>query len=125
MARTDLDMTKFRKLLEEEREKALADAHQANRIFEDSEEMATGELTTHDDHIADIASDVTDREQQVVLRDNIRHIVDQIDHAFTKMDAGTYGLCDECGKEIPVERLEFEPYAAYCVEDMERIEGTA
>jgi RNA polymerase-binding protein DksA len=125
MPRTDLDFDKFRGLLQKERAKALDDAKQANQIFDESEADSTGELTTHDDHQADIASDLLDREQQVVLRDNIRHIVDQIDHALEKIENGTYGLCDECGKEIPEERLELEPYAAYCVEDQEKIEGTA
>jgi RNA polymerase-binding protein DksA len=125
MPRTDLDLNKFRQLLKEERAKAIDDAWQAGQIFEENEADATGELTTHDDHQADIASDLLDREQQTVLRDNIRHIVSQIDHAFEKIELGTYGLCDECGKEIPTGRLELEPYAAYCVEDQEKIEGTA
>jgi RNA polymerase-binding protein DksA len=125
MPRTDLDLEKFKSLLNEEREKAIQSAHNADEIFEASQEWETGELTTHDDHQADIATDLTDREQSVVLRDNIRHIVDQIDHALEKIERGTYGLCDECGKEISLERLEFEPYAAYCVEDQAKLEGTS
>ena len=124
MPRTDIDFNKFKTLLQEERAKAMESAEHADGIFQDSQEVETGELTTHDDHMADIASDLTDREQAVVLRDNIRHIVDQIDHAIQKIELGTYGICDECGKDIPEERLEFEPYAAYCVEDQARIEGT-
>lgn len=124
MPRTDLDFEKFKTQLNEEREKAIESAQNANEIFDESEEYESGELTTHDDHQADIASDVTDREQAVVLRDNIRHIVDQIDHALQKIEQGTYGICDECGEPIPVERLEFEPYAAYCIKDQSRIEGT-
>jgi RNA polymerase-binding protein DksA len=125
MPRTDLDLEKFKSLLHEEREKAMQSASNADEIFEASQEWETGELTTHDDHQADIATDLTDREQTVVLRDNIRLIVGQIDHALEKIELGTYGLCDECGKEISVERLEFEPYAAYCVEDQAKIEGTS
>jgi RNA polymerase-binding protein DksA len=125
MPRTDLDLNKFKTLLNEEREKAMQSASNADEIFESSQEWETGELTTHDDHQADIASDVTDREQAMVLRDNIRLIVQQIDHALEKIELGTYGFCDECGKEISTERLEFEPYAAYCVEDQAKIEGTS
>jgi RNA polymerase-binding protein DksA len=124
MARTDIDLEKFRGLLLEEREKAIKDAQRAGQIFSDSEENETGELTTHDDHLADIATDLTDREQTVVLRDNIRHIVTQIDHALEKIENGTYGICDICLEPIPEERLELEPYAATCVKDQELLEGT-
>ncbi|MBW3624813.1 MAG: TraR/DksA C4-type zinc finger protein [Armatimonadetes bacterium] len=124
MPRTDLDFDQFRKQLMEEREKALQSEHNADEIFDTSEEFETGELTTHDDHQADIATDLTNREQAVVLRDNIRHIIDQIDHALEKIDNGTYGICDDCGENIALERLEFEPYAAYCIKDQAKIEGT-
>lgn len=124
MPRTDLDFGKFKQMLLDEREKALRSEHNVDEIFDESEEDATGELTTHDDHQADIATDLTNREQAVVLRDNIRHIVSQIDHALEKIEVGTYGICDACSKEIAVERLEFEPYAAYCIEDQAKIEGT-
>jgi RNA polymerase-binding transcription factor DksA len=124
MPRTDLDLDKFRTLLEEEREKAVADAEQAGAIFDENEADDTGELTTYDDHQADIASDLTDRGQQATLRDNIRIVVELIDRALEKMDEGTYGLCDLCSKEIDIERLEFEPYAVHCLEDQKRIEGT-
>ena len=124
MPRTDLDIEKFKGLLKEEREKAMASAHNADEIFSESQEWETGELTTHDDHQADIATDLMDREQSVVLRDNIRHIVDQIDHALEKIELGTYGICDACSENIAVERLEFEPWAAFCIKDQARIEGT-
>lgn len=125
MARTDLDFNKYKNLLLEERKKALADEDEAGEIFEESELESTGELTTHDDHQADIASDLFEREKDTLLRDNIRLVVDQIDHALEKIENGTYGLCDVCLKEIPVERLDFEPYATVCIEDLEKIEGTA
>ena len=123
MARTDIDIDAFRRRLEEERARAIAESEQAGQSLSESEEFATGELTTHDDHQADIATDLYEREKDVLLRDNIRHVIDQIDHAMQKIQDGTYGLCDECLKEIPAERLELEPYAAYCIEDQERIEG--
>ncbi len=125
MARTDLKLDQFRARLLKERAKYTGDAERAGSIFNDSELDETGELTAHDDHQADIASDLTEREQRVLLRDNLRDIVRQIDLALEKLDRGTYGLCDICGKEIPKARLDFEPYALHCVEDQERLEGTA
>ncbi|MDX6266402.1 MAG: DnaK suppressor protein [Frankiales bacterium] len=42
--------------------------------------------------------------------------------ALARMEAGSYGVCVDCGKEIPEARLQFRPEAARCVEDQERFE---
>ena len=39
----------------------------------------------------------------------------RIDRALEAMDEGTYGLCDECGCNIPFERLKIEPMTQHCV----------
>jgi len=41
--------------------------------------------------------------------------VDNIDAALHKLKDGTYGVCEECGEEIPLKRLEAVPSASYCV----------
>jgi len=41
--------------------------------------------------------------------------IEEIDAALDRIDAGTYGRCAHCGSAIPVERLEFRPFAASCV----------
>ena len=41
--------------------------------------------------------------------------IDEIDNALDRMADGTYGVCVHCGVDIPVERLEFRPFAAGCV----------
>jgi DnaK suppressor protein len=48
--------------------------------------------------------------------------------AFRKLDSGTFGLCEECGNEISIKRLEVNPLARYCIdcktrkEEIERIQ---
>ncbi len=39
----------------------------------------------------------------------------RIDRAMEAMEAGDYGLCDECGCDIPFERLKIEPMTQHCV----------
>lgn len=39
----------------------------------------------------------------------------QVDEALTRIESDTYGLCQECGVEIPLERLEALPSTPYCV----------
>lgn len=52
------------------------------------------------------------RELDQAAADRIR----QIDHAMSRMDAGTYGICESCGTDIPVERLKFMPHVTLCVD---------
>jgi DnaK suppressor protein len=41
--------------------------------------------------------------------------IDDIDSALNKLEEGTYGVCEECGEDIPSKRLEAVPAALYCV----------
>jgi DnaK suppressor protein len=53
------------------------------------------------------------------LRANLRWV----NRALTKMDLGTYGTCERCGNEIPIERLDALPWAILCVECARKGEG--
>lgn len=46
----------------------------------------------------------------------------RIDRALERMDDGSYGLCDECGRLIPFGRLKAEPMTQHCVECKSRWE---
>jgi DnaK suppressor protein len=41
--------------------------------------------------------------------------IDEVDAALDRIAEGTYGVCVHCGVDIPLERLEFRPFAAGCV----------
>jgi DnaK suppressor protein len=56
-----------------------------------------------------------DRELDLLLSAQARANIDEIDLALTKMDAGTYGRCEQCGQPIPEARLEALPHASLCV----------
>ncbi len=45
-----------------------------------------------------------------------------IEVALKKIEKGTYGICEYCGKEINPKRIEAIPWAKYCVECQEKIE---
>lgn len=76
-----------------------------------------GELSSAagDQHLADHASEMLDREVDESLEVNAEEIVREIDAALVRIDAGTYGVCGSCGKPIPEERLDAVPYAVLCV----------
>jgi len=46
--------------------------------------------------------------------------VRRFDDALTRWDAGTYGVCERCGRPIPAARLEARPFAELCVPCAER-----
>jgi|SRR4051812_8474913 len=45
----------------------------------------------------------------------LRRTIEEIDAALARLETGSYGRCVSCGTDIPVERLEFRPFAAGCV----------
>jgi RNA polymerase-binding transcription factor DksA len=125
--RTDLDFGLFRKRLMEEKELAEATI----RGTRSSEEDGTGaigmeqnELSSYDNHPADVGTETFLREQDQALIANAREILGKIDRALQKLDEGSYGICDKTHKPIPVARLEAIPYATLTVEAQEIQEVT-
>jgi DnaK suppressor protein len=49
-------------------------------------------------------------------------VLDKIDRALSKLDEGTYGICEDCGIEISDNRLKVVPFAIYCIECKTRLE---
>lgn len=77
---------------------------------------------TGDQHPADHATDVFDRELDDTLEENAEHVVREIDVALARIADGTYGTCAVCGGEIPEERLDAVPYATLCIDDRRKQE---
>lgn len=55
------------------------------------------------------------------LLDGARDELQQVDDALARMDAGTYGICANCGRRIPIERLRVRPFADLCVPCAEKL----
>jgi RNA polymerase-binding protein DksA len=89
--------------------------HIANDALKTSQREAAGDLSAYSLHMADMATDNYDREFALNLADNEQKIVNRIDAALDKIENGTYGNCDTCGKKISKIRLKAVPYAELCV----------
>ena len=76
-----------------------------------------GELSSAagDQHLADHAGEMVDREMDESLEDNAEQMVREIDLALGRIEDGTYGSCARCGQAIPEERLAAVPYAVLCM----------
>lgn len=104
-------------MLQEERQ--WLEAHlQENDHFGLDESMRDqiGELSTNDNHPADIGSEMFERSKDIALHENReRHLMD-VKEALARIDSGEYGYCRTCGAPISHERLKAIPSTAYCVE---------
>lgn len=60
-----------------------------------------------------------------LLSDSKREEIVRIDEALRRLDDGNYGICQQCGEPVPIERLEIQPYTPYCVECKEDLEAQA
>lgn len=76
-----------------------------------------------DQHLADHATDLVDRELDQSLGENVENVVAEIDAAIERIDAGSYGTCATCGAVIPEERLDAIPYATLCLDDKRKQEN--
>ncbi|MBY9073640.1 TraR/DksA C4-type zinc finger protein [Nocardioides sp. WL0053] len=61
-----------------------------------------------------------DRLSQVAVHDQLQVTLADVNRALEKLDDGTYGTCDVCGKPIGEGRLEALPWAVLCVDDAAR-----
>ena len=66
-------------------------------------------------HMADDATIAFEQATELALRQNLERTLRQVDHALRRFDQGTYGICEECGREIDPDRLEVLPYATLCI----------
>lgn len=124
MATRRLDVEKFREILMNERTRLIEQSKRLQRrssVADQSDE--TGELADYDNHPADAATETYEREKDLAMDENIDDMIESIDRALEKIEAGNYGICDRCGNEISKGRLEVIPYAAFCIECQDIVEG--
>lgn len=67
------------------------------------------------DDTADSGSRETDEALTLGLVANEEGLMEAIDGALARLDQGTFGKCDGCGKQISKERLDAIPYASECI----------
>jgi len=70
----------------------------------------------YEDHMADGASNIFDRERDLSLEQNAKDLLDQVEAALTRLDSGKYGPCGNCGKPIDEARLRAIPYTDLCID---------
>ena len=87
------------------------------QLLDHGVELEGDESINIEDHegFADSAQVTAERSQQITLVEQLRVRRSDILDALEKIEAGTYGKCENCGQDIPAERLEAVPAATLCV----------
>jgi DnaK suppressor protein len=115
-------LAQIRKTLEQERDELLRrDAELEQATFDATQSDMTGEVGLDED-FADAGTATFDRERDLSIRNNIRDLVDQITRAINRIENGTYGECERCGRPIDAARLKALPHALLCMDCKRREE---
>ncbi|HVH80720.1 MAG TPA: RNA polymerase-binding protein DksA [Stellaceae bacterium] len=109
-----LQVEYFRQKLLRWRTELLADSAETLRSLQE-ESLLKPDLT-------DRASLETERAIELRTRDRERKLISKIDAALERLDAGTYGYCEETEEPIGIRRLEARPIATLSIEAQERHE---
>jgi RNA polymerase-binding protein DksA len=89
--------------------------------FQGTQSEITGEVGIDED-FADAGSATYDREQALSIANNIRDLIDQVDRAIARIDEGSYGACERCGRPIDAARLKALPRTLLCTDCKRREE---
>jgi DnaK suppressor protein len=82
------------------------------------------ELSNAPLHLGDMGTDEFMYDMNATLLANEQFIVAEVRDALTRLQNGTFGKCESCGKPIAAARLEAIPYTRYCVECAETLHDT-
>ena len=116
-ALTAKELKELRQRLQEERRDLQAQYDEIEEAtFSTNQSDLTGEMG-FDEEYADAGTATFERERDLSLVNNLRDLMERIDKALAKIEDGTYGLCDRCGKPIEKARIKALPYANLCLKD--------
>jgi RNA polymerase-binding transcription factor DksA len=104
--------------LHEERQRVLAVMRRFDQDRDSTLTAAAGDLSDYPFHIADHGTDSYDQEMDTVMAERASRELEEIDEALRRLfeQPERFGICENTGEPIPLERLELVPWARTCVE---------
>jgi RNA polymerase-binding protein DksA len=117
-----IETAEYRTKLEEEKVRLLhavgfLERENPGSISDELGEVAEGGT---DNHLGDTATAMYDRELDEGLEEGARETLAEIDAALQRIEDGTYGICEVCGKPIGAERVSAIPWTRLCIDDQRR-----
>ena len=90
--------------------------------LEEERDQLRGQLDGHvidngdDENFADSGQVAAQQGETRALEMQLKEQFDEVERALAKMDSGTYGTCEVCGKEIAEARMEAMPATRFCID---------
>jgi DnaK suppressor protein len=117
------ELAAFKLMLLEKRQEIFRNVHEIEgETLRKSRLDASGDLSSMPIHMADLGTDNFQQEFSLGLMDSERRLIVEIDDALSRIEDGTYGICEGTGQPIAKARLEAQPWARYSVEYAKMIE---
>jgi RNA polymerase-binding transcription factor DksA len=114
-----MDADRARQLIESEKDRLetlVRERETETGIGAESETDSISELSSIDQHPGDIGTETFEREKDFSLLEQLEAEIGDLDAALRKVDEGTYGICEVCGRPIEPERLEALPGTRTCID---------
>jgi RNA polymerase-binding transcription factor DksA len=102
---------------ERERLRGMRSDYDNEHLTTESETDSVSELSAHAQHQADLGTETFNRERDLSILEHIDAELADVEHALKRLDDGTYGTCEACGRSISSDRLEAMPAARFCLDD--------
>ncbi len=112
--KTRQEYEQIRKMLQKMRSEIISELSKKKNTLEEEKTVEIEDL--------DAIAEDRNREYEYLLTTMDTKKLKQIDEALAKMEHGTYGICEECGEEIPVARLKILPFAKLCIDCVSNVE---
>jgi DnaK suppressor protein len=113
MSKTKLK--EFRAQLEAEQQRLTDLIEEHEQELEEARLTETAADRSPDPGNAEAGSMKFEYEKELSIERNTIDLLHKVERAIERIDGGTYGMCESCGSEIPIARLEVLPYATMCV----------
>ena len=115
-----------------ERKKLMAKKQELEELINSKRETfsiplmeASDELSFYDQHPADVASDLWEREKDAGILELLELELEKVDQALARHDSGQYGICELCGQAIEAQRLDTLVNTTRCAKCARSVEENA
>jgi RNA polymerase-binding transcription factor len=108
---------KFRKRLEEERNRLETLIDEYEQELEEARLSESSSDRSPDPGNAEASSAKLEYAKELSIEQNTLDLLDKVQRALERIEDGSYGTCEVCGKPIPMARLDVLPYTSFCVDD--------
>lgn len=119
MALTQDELSMLRTRLQDELVETEREIRDINEQIRSFIETGQDDPVGVDNHIGDTADVIFERERLLSIQEWLTDRRGAIEQALGRMERGEYGRCENCGRQIPFERLEALPFASLCIDCQE------